>query len=117
MGAAAAVATQSALSAEIIVETNFRVYAYTVSEHAVLLLSLFTRIDYLMPHLAVGTLTRESVNEAFEKGVTAEEVIRFLCEHAHPQMQVRPPRSLSRQPRHHGRVLEAANSLSRKLPR
>ena len=70
----------------IIVETNFRVYAYTESEHAMLLLSLFVRIEYILPNLAVGTLTRESVCGAFAHGITATEIVRFIYEHAHTQV-------------------------------
>ena len=41
----------SALGSEawsVIVESNFKVYAYTNSEHVVLLLNLFIRVEYLL---------------------------------------------------------------------
>ena len=41
----------SALGGEawsVIVESNFKVYAYTNSEHVVLLLNLFIRVEYLL---------------------------------------------------------------------
>ena len=87
----------------VIVETNFRVYAYTDSQHAVLLLNLFVDIDYLLPNLIVGTIKRgymvdgKDVSEegggdvvqggALSKGVSADQVVRFLRDHAHPVMK------------------------------
>ena len=41
----------SALGGEawsVIVESNFKIYAYTNSEHIVLLLNLFVRVEYLL---------------------------------------------------------------------
>ena len=45
-----------ALECGLIVESNFRVYAYTRSNHVVLLLNLFIRMEYLLPNLAVGAM-------------------------------------------------------------
>ena len=95
----------------VIVESNFKVYAYTASEHIVLLLNLFMRVEYLLPNLCVGSITRESVNAAFvsptrnphhnliskdasdrllvgfqERGITARQICSFLSNHAHDRM-------------------------------
>jgi transcription initiation factor TFIIH subunit 4 len=45
----------------IIVETTFKVYAYTSSKRYLALLKLFTRIEYVLPNLLIGTLSRESL--------------------------------------------------------
>ena len=69
----------------ILVETNFRVYAYTRSRLAGAVLRLFCAEEYLLPNLFVGRLTRESCGAAFALGIGAEAVLAYLRERAHPQ--------------------------------
>lgn len=70
----------------IIVETNYRVYAYTDSNLQVALLGLFTELLYRFPNLVVGVLTRDSIRQAFRGGITADQIISYLEQHAHPTM-------------------------------
>ncbi|KAJ2948759.1 hypothetical protein O0L34_g8019 [Tuta absoluta] len=70
----------------IVVETNYRVYAYTQTNLQVALLGLFTELFYRFPNLVVGVLTRESVRQALRGGITAEQIIHYLEQHCHPQM-------------------------------
>ncbi|KAF5270866.1 hypothetical protein FQA39_LY08311 [Lamprigera yunnana] len=70
----------------IVVETNYRVYAYTDSNLQVALLGLFTDLLYRFPNVVVGILTRESIRQALRGGITAEQIIGYLKQHAHPQM-------------------------------
>lgn len=72
----------------IVVETNYRVYAYTDSSLQIALLGLFTEILYRFPNLCVGVITRESSRQAFRGGITGQQIIRFLNQHAHPKCQV-----------------------------
>ena len=67
----------------------FRVYAYTTSEVQVAVLRAFVRWDVLLPNLFVGTITRDSANEALVKGITAEQMVAFLRQHAHPRAAAR----------------------------
>eukprot|EP00955_Chlamydomonas_euryale_P026377 278381-Chlamydomonas_euryale.AAC.19 len=62
----------------IIVETNYRVYAYTSSPVQVAILELFCRSDCVLPNLFVGTLTRESVLSAVGAGIAADEIVSYL---------------------------------------
>lgn len=75
----------------IIVETNFRVYAYTSSAVRQAILRLFMRCDVLLPNLFVGTITRDNVTAALESGVTAEQIVGYLRQHAHPRVANRVP--------------------------
>ncbi|KAK6624480.1 hypothetical protein RUM43_004165 [Polyplax serrata] len=76
----------------IVVETNYRVYAYTDSNLQVALLGLFCEMLYRFPNLSVGHITRDSVRQAFKSGITAEQIVGFLRLHAHPRMlAVGPP--------------------------
>ncbi|CAI6012827.1 unnamed protein product [Closterium sp. NIES-65] len=58
----------------IVVETNFRVYAYTQSKLQAEILSLFMRLEYRLPNLVVGIMNRETVNNALALGIVAEQV-------------------------------------------
>lgn len=70
----------------IVVETNYRVYAYTDSNLQVALLGLFTELLYRFPNLVVGMLTRDSIRQALRGGITANQIIGYLTQHAHPKM-------------------------------
>mmetsp|Transcript_20044 Transcript_20044/g.32889 ORF Transcript_20044/g.32889 Transcript_20044/m.32889 type:complete len:322 (+) Transcript_20044:640-1605(+) len=77
----------------IIVESNYKVYAYTSSPIQLALLSLFVRMQIRLPNVATGVVTRESVRAALMNGITATQMIDFLTEHAHPVTK-----TISRQP-------------------
>lgn len=79
----------------IIVETNYRVYAYTDSNLQVALLGLFTELLYRFPNLIVGVMTRDSVRQAFRGGITAEQIISYLEQHAHPNMLTKENTSIN----------------------
>lgn len=69
----------------IIVETNFRVYAYTSSSLQLAILSSFTSMTYRFHDMSVGILTRDSVRKALQVGITAEQIISFLKTNSHPE--------------------------------
>ncbi|KAI6165775.1 transcription factor Tfb2-domain-containing protein [Pisolithus thermaeus] len=71
----------------IILETNYRVYAYTNNPLQTAVLNLFVTMKYRFPNLVVGMLTRESVRKALSNGITADQIISYLVAHAHPQMR------------------------------
>ena len=71
----------------IVVETNYRIYAYTSSDLQVALIGLFAEMLYRFPNLAVGVITRDSVRQAFRGGITRNQITRFLRMHAHPVQQ------------------------------
>ncbi|XP_026739153.1 general transcription factor IIH subunit 4 [Trichoplusia ni] len=75
----------------ILVETNYRVYAYTQTSLQVALLGLFTELLYRFPNLVVGVLTRESLRAALRGGITAAQVLRYLQQHAHPRLLAAEP--------------------------
>lgn len=72
----------------IVVETNYRVYAYTDSQLQVAVLGLFTELLYRFPNLVVGVLTRDSVRQALRGGITAEQIVSYLEQYAHPNMKL-----------------------------
>lgn len=78
--------TKSPAAGHLLLETNYRLYAYTQSNLQVALLGLFTDLIYRFPNMVVGVLTRESVRQALRGGITAQQIIHYLEQHAHPQM-------------------------------
>lgn len=72
-------------SGYIIVETNFRVYAYTDSSLQLAILSTFTEMLYRFNDMSVGVLTRDSVRRALQVGITASQIVSFLRSNAHPK--------------------------------
>ncbi|KAF2138474.1 uncharacterized protein K452DRAFT_311414 [Aplosporella prunicola CBS 121167] len=75
----------------IIIETNYRLYAYTSSELQIAVLNLFTRLTTRFPNLVAGKLTKESVQRAIALGITSDQIIAYLDTYAHPQMQKHVP--------------------------
>ncbi|CAE6406487.1 unnamed protein product [Rhizoctonia solani] len=71
----------------IILETNYRLYAYTDNPLQTSVLNLFVALRSRFPNLVVGHITRESVKRALAKGISAEQIISYLETHAHPQMR------------------------------
>eukprot|EP00040_Diaphanoeca_grandis_P028811 m.167501 g.167501 ORF g.167501 m.167501 type:complete len:500 (-) comp31464_c0_seq1:851-2350(-) len=70
----------------LIVETNFRVYAYNATKLQIDLLKLFIDIRYILPGVTVGIITRSSVRRALLDGITAPQLAYYLQIHAHPRM-------------------------------
>lgn len=75
----------------LILETNYRVYAYTDNLLRIAILNLFVSLKSRFPNLVVGQLTRDSVKAALKKGITADQIITYLTHHAHPQMYKNEP--------------------------
>lgn len=73
------------------VETNYRVYAYTSSALQIATISLFVTLQTRFANMVVGLITRDSVREALAKGITADQMISYLTSHAHPEMKKAVP--------------------------
>ncbi|KAL8801283.1 MAG: hypothetical protein Q9182_004548 [Xanthomendoza sp. 2 TL-2023] len=71
----------------VVIETNYRLYAYTSSPLQIAILSLFARLSTRYPNMVSGKLTRESVRRAINMGITGDQIIDFLYTHAHAQMR------------------------------
>ena len=79
--------SSSASSGYLIVETTFKVYAYTTSAFQVSLLGLFLRFDYQLPDMLVATLTKDSARRAYINNISASELIGYMEQYAHPCMR------------------------------
>ncbi|CCH43852.1 RNA polymerase II transcription factor B subunit 2 [Wickerhamomyces ciferrii] len=74
-------------SGTIIIETNFKVYAYTNSPLQIAILNLFVHLKARFSNLVTGQITRESIRKALVSGITSEQIISYLESHAHPQLR------------------------------
>ncbi|KAH9973409.1 transcription factor Tfb2-domain-containing protein [Russula compacta] len=75
----------------IVLETNYRLYAYTDNPLQTAVLNLFVSVKSRFPNLVVGSITRESVRKALLNGITADQIISYLTTYAHPQMRKNKP--------------------------
>lgn len=79
----------------VIVETNFQVVAYVTSELYLAILRIFVDVTLRLPNAVLGQITRAKSKEAFNRGITSEQIRHFLTAHAHPRVrgkaQVIPP--------------------------
>ncbi|KAA1467163.1 transcription factor Tfb2 [Dentipellis sp. KUC8613] len=75
----------------IVLETNYRLYAYTDNPLQTAVLNLFVTMKSRFPNLVVGSITRESVRKALSNGITADQIISYLTTYAHPQMRKNKP--------------------------
>ncbi|EMG48558.1 TFB2 General transcription and DNA repair factor IIH subunit TFB2 [Candida maltosa Xu316] len=72
----------------IIIETNFKLYAYTKSPLEIAILNLFVHFKTRFANMVCGQITRESIRNALYNGITADQIVKFLETHAHPQMRI-----------------------------
>lgn len=71
----------------IIVESNYRVYAYTDSRLQIALIALFCEIHYRFPNIVIGLITRDSVRQALKSGMSSQQIINYLMMHIHPTVR------------------------------
>ena len=86
-GSTSSSSTTTANKGFIIIETNYRLYAYTDSLIQIAIISLFCKLQHRFPNLISGKLTKESVHKAVSQGITSQQIISYLTTYAHPQMQ------------------------------
>jgi transcription initiation factor TFIIH subunit 4 len=82
----AALTAASGSKGFIIIETNYRLYAYTNSPLQIAVLALFTKLSTRYPNMVSGRITRESIYGAIQHGITSDQIITYLSTHAHPQL-------------------------------
>lgn len=82
----AALSAASGSKGFIIIETNYRLYAYTNSPLQIAVLALFTKLSTRYPNMVSGRITRQSIYGAIAHGITSDQIISYLTTHAHPQL-------------------------------
>ncbi|GAA5843796.1 hypothetical protein JCM5353_001943 [Sporobolomyces roseus] len=70
----------------LVVETNYKLYAYTSNPLQIAVMALFASLKTRFANFVTGMITRESVRRGLENGITANQIISYLTTRAHPQM-------------------------------
>lgn len=73
-------AAESQSSKFIILETNYKIYAYTSKSYEKSILNLFSKTVYALPNLVKARLDEESMCRAFSKGIMARQILKYLNE-------------------------------------
>lgn len=68
----------------IIVETNYRIYAYTDSDLHYSIISLFSDVMYRFPYMIVSQMSRDSILRSAAYGITAKQILHYLNTSCHP---------------------------------
>ncbi len=83
------IAEEGLAGLSLVLESNFKVYAYTMLELHAEMLNLFVDIECILPNLVVGLITRSSITKALNKGIKAQQIIHFLTSKIHPKCLMR----------------------------
>ncbi|CAJ0920885.1 18969_t:CDS:2 [Entrophospora sp. SA101] len=75
----------------IIIETNYKLYAYTESLLQISVIKLFCELQSRFANMVYANITRDSIRSALRHGITANQIISYLTSHAHPQMKKQMP--------------------------
>ncbi|CAK7275079.1 RNA polymerase II transcription factor B 52 kDa subunit [Sporothrix epigloea] len=70
----------------VILETNFRMYAFTSSPLQIAVLALFVKLNQRFPGMVAGKMSRGSIRHAISYGITSDQIISYLAANAHAQM-------------------------------
>ncbi|GAA6062488.1 hypothetical protein JCM10212_001861 [Sporobolomyces blumeae] len=70
----------------LVLETNYKLYAYTSNPLQIAVIGLFATLKTRFANFVTGMITRESVRRGLENGITANQIISYLTTRAHPQM-------------------------------
>lgn len=68
---------------QIIVESNFRIYAYFKSIDKNDILLLFCDLFYDLPNFFVGEITEKSIARSLKNGISCKNIIGFISENLH----------------------------------
>jgi transcription initiation factor TFIIH subunit 4 len=65
----------------LIIETNYKIYAYTSNPLQIAVLNLFVSLKSRFPNLVTGKITRDSIKKGLENGIKADQA-RSLLPHS-----------------------------------
>ena len=58
----------------LIIETNFKIFAYTNSQFDFAMTEFLCEIEYVFPNFIVAHVTRKSIRNALKRGITSGKV-------------------------------------------
>ena len=69
----------------IVVEPNFRLYAFTNSSLHLRIIQFFAQVLYILPNLIVAQITRQSIRRAYAREMRSDQILNYIEEHYHPK--------------------------------
>ncbi|CAD5221589.1 unnamed protein product [Bursaphelenchus okinawaensis] len=69
----------------LIAETNYRLSVYSSSSLHLSILNQFAEILARFNNMAVGVMTRDTVRQALQRGITARQITQYLRANSHPR--------------------------------
>lgn len=67
----------------IIIESNYRIYAYQKRINNSEILLIFSDVLYILPNFFVGEITEKSISRAIRNGVSVKNIFGFINENLH----------------------------------
>uniref|UniRef100_A0A146LL03 General transcription factor IIH subunit 4 n=3 Tax=Lygus hesperus TaxID=30085 RepID=A0A146LL03_LYGHE len=71
---------------QIIIETSFKVHAFTRSPLMIAILSFIVDFTYRLPNVVMGYINRKSIRRALLNNLHSSTIVQWLHEHLHPLM-------------------------------
>jgi hypothetical protein len=68
--------------------SNLHLYAYSDNRVKQKIISLFSKIQYVLPNLVTAVITRNSILHILHQGVTVTNIIQFLIDHFNPKVSI-----------------------------
>jgi len=75
-------AQESPESKYLVLETNFKIYAYATKSYERSILELFSKVVCVFPDMIKAYLDEESVLAALKKGITAHQLVKYMKEYS-----------------------------------
>jgi hypothetical protein len=85
---------EKALGTNLIVENDFKIYAYSKFLHTNYLLSLFSDLKVFFPGLTIAKFNEHKISLACQRGINSKQILDFLMKNLHPAVEERKQRQL-----------------------
>lgn len=95
-------ALESQFKNNIIVETDFKLYAYSNNlEFLEALLGLFCTVKFKFPHMIVCSFEEEKVRESYKRGIKPIQILRYLNSNAHEKVIQKKTKMMEEEEKQH----------------
>lgn len=100
----------------IIVETNYNLYAYSTQPLDLAIIGLFAHIKDEFPNMIHGYITKDTIQGAYRKGITSDQLIHYLEIHTHPIIVIKNNIGSGSSNKDKFQEANASNTVINKIP-
>ena len=83
-------------SISLIVENDFRLYAYSNFRHTKYLLALFLELKVFFPGMLIAKFVQEKIKVASRRGIEAVQILNFIAKNLHPALYSRKLKQMTK---------------------